>query len=192
MRSLNNEKEPAGKFYPFIQAFVILKFGWSDDRVAPLALPDPVPASRTRLSRLNGFQRKLLSPRPGKHNAGRRSSFRSLIVSKKLYVGNLTYNVNESDLEALFTPFGTVQSAQVIVDRETNRSKGFGFVEMDTDAQAQAAIQGLNGNEHDGRNLTVNEAKPRESRPSGGGYGGGGGGGGRSGGGGYGGGGNRY
>ena len=109
-------------------------------------------------------------------------------MSKKLYVGNLTYNVNESDLEALFTPFGTVQSAQVIVDRETNRSKGFGFVEMDTDAQAQAAIQGLNGNEHDGRNLTVNEAKPREARPSSGGYGGGGG---RSGGG-YGGGGSRY
>src|ERR1700719_2177639 len=94
---------------------------------------------------------------------------RRWILSKKLYVGNLTYNVNESDLEALFTPFGTVQSAQVIVDRETNRSKGFGFVEMDTDAQAQAAIQGLNGNEHDGRNLTVNEAKPREAR-SGGGY----------------------
>ena len=84
-------------------------------------------------------------------------------MAKKLYVGNLTYNVNESDLEALFTPFGTVQSAQVIVDRETNRSKGFGFVEMDTDAQAQAAIQGLDGNEHDGRNLTVNEAKPRGS-----------------------------
>ena len=111
-------------------------------------------------------------------------------MSKKLYVGNLTYNVNETDLEALFSPFGTVQSAQVIVDRETNRSKGFGFVEMDTDAQAQAAIQGLNEREHDGRNLTVNEAKPREARPSGGGYGGGGG---RSGGGGgYGGGGNRY
>jgi cold-inducible RNA-binding protein len=114
-------------------------------------------------------------------------------VSKKLYVGNLTYNVNESDLEALFTPFGAVQSAQIIVDRETNRSKGFGFVEMDTDAQAQAAIQGLNGNEHDGRNLTVNEAKPREARPSSGGYGGGGGGrSGGGGGGGYGGGGNRY
>ncbi len=112
-------------------------------------------------------------------------------MSKKLYVGNLTYNVNESDLEALFAPFGTVQSAQVIIDRDTNRSKGFGFVEMDTDAQAQAAIQGLNEREHDGRNLTVNEAKPREARPSGGGYGGGGGG--RSGGGGYGGGGgNRY
>jgi RNA recognition motif-containing protein len=122
-----------------------------------------------------------------------------LILSKKLYVGNLTYNVNESDLEALFAPFGTVQSAQVIIDRDTNRSKGFGFVEMDTDAQAQAAIQGLNEREHDGRNLTVNEAKPREARPSGGGYGGGGGrsggggGYGGGGGGGYGGGGgNRY
>jgi len=125
-----------------------------------------------------------------------------LILAKKLYVGNLTYNVNESDLEALFTPFGTVQSAQIIVDRDTNRSKGFGFVEMETDAQAQAAIQGLDGNEHDGRNLTVNEAKPREARSGGGGGGGyggggggyGGGGGGRSGGGGGygGGGGNRY
>ncbi len=79
--------------------------------------------------------------------------------------------------------FGTVQeTAQIIVDRDTNRSKGFGFVEMDTDAQAQAAIQALNGREHDGRNLTVNEAKPREARPGGGGgYGGGGGGGGRGG-----------
>ena len=111
--------------------------------------------------------------------------FGSLILAKKLYVGNLTYNVNESDLEALFAPFGTVQSAQIIVDRDTNRSKGFGFVEMDTDAQAQAAIQGLHDKEHDGRRLTVNEAKPREARPGGG---GGGYGGGRSGGGGYGGG----
>jgi cold-inducible RNA-binding protein len=125
--------------------------------------------------------------------------FRSSIVGKKLYVGNLTYNVNESDLEALFTPFGTVQSAQVIVDRDTNRSKGFGFVEMGSDAEAQAAIQGLNGHDHDGRNLTVNEAKPREERGGGGGrggYGGGGGGrggygGGGGGGGGYGGGGGR-
>jgi cold-inducible RNA-binding protein len=110
-------------------------------------------------------------------------------VAKKLYVGNLTYNVNESDLEALFSQFGTVQSAQIIVDRDTNRSKGFGFVEMGSDAEAQAAIQGLNGRDHDGRNLTVNEAKPREPRSGGGGYGGGGG---RSGGGGYGGGGGRY
>lgn len=105
-------------------------------------------------------------------------------MGKKLYVGNLTYGVNETDLENLFSQFGTVQSAQIIVDRDTNRSKGFGFVEMDTDAQAQAAIQGLNDQEHDGRRLTVNEAKPREPRSGGGGYGGGGGGGGRSGGGG--------
>ncbi len=107
-------------------------------------------------------------------------------MAKKLYVGNLTYNVNETDLEALFAPYGAVQSAQIIVDRETNRSKGFGFVEMGSDAEAQAAIQGLDGHDHDGRNLTVNEAKPREPRSGGGGgYGGGGG---RSGGGGYGGG----
>jgi cold-inducible RNA-binding protein len=121
-------------------------------------------------------------------------SKRSSIVGKKLYVGNLTYNVNESDLEALFTPFGTVQSAQIIVDRDTNRSKGFGFVEMGSDAEAQAAIQALNGRDHDGRNLTVNEAKPREDRGGGGGRGGYGGGGGRGGGGrgGYGGGGGRY
>jgi cold-inducible RNA-binding protein len=110
-------------------------------------------------------------------------------VAKKLYVGNLTYNVNESDLEAMFTAFGSVASAQIIVDRDTNRSKGFGFVEMGSDAEAQAAIKGLDGQEHDGRRLTVNEAKPREARPSGGGYGGGGGGGRSGGGGGYGGGG---
>jgi RNA recognition motif-containing protein len=126
-------------------------------------------------------------------------------VGKKLYVGNLTYNVSDSDLEGLFAQFGTVQSAQIIQDRETGRSKGFGFVEMDTEAQAQAAIQGLNEQEHDGRRLTVNEAKPREDRGGGGGGGRsggyGGGGGGRSGGGGgygggggggYGGGGRRY
>ena len=111
-------------------------------------------------------------------------------MGKKLYVGNLTYNVNETELETLFSQFGTVQSAQIIVDRDTNRSKGFGFVEMDTEAQAQAAISGLHDREHDGRRLTVNEAKPREPRSGGGGGGGyGGGGGGRSGGGGYGGGG---
>ena len=106
-------------------------------------------------------------------------------MGKKLYVGNLTYNVNETDLEGLFSQYGTVQSAQVIIDRDTNRSKGFGFVEMGSDAEAQAAIQALNGHDHDGRNLTVNEAKPREPRSGGGGgYGGGGGGGGYGGGGG--------
>lgn len=92
-------------------------------------------------------------------------------MSKKLYVGNLTYNVKESDLEALFTPFGSVQSAQVIIDRDTNRSKGFAFVEMGSDTEAEAAIQALNGHNYDGRNLTVNEAKPREPRSGGGGSG---------------------
>ena len=110
-------------------------------------------------------------------------------MGKKLYVGNLTYNVNETDLEALFSQFGTVQSAQIIIDRDTNRSKGFGFVEMGSDNEAQAAIQGLDGQDHEGRNLTVNEAKPREPRTGGGGgYGGGGGSGGGGSGGGYGGG----
>ena len=122
-------------------------------------------------------------------------------MGKKLYVGNLTYNVNETDLQELFSHYGTVQSAQVIVDRETNRSKGFGFVEMGSDAEAQAAIQGLHEHEYDGRRLTVNEAKPREARGGGGGgYGGGGrsgggggyGGGRSGGGGGYGGGGGGY
>ena len=95
-------------------------------------------------------------------------------MGKKLYVGNLTYKITETDLQELFSHYGTVQSAQVIVDRETNRSKGFGFVEMDSDAEAQAAIQGLNEHEYDGRRLMVNEAKPREARAGGGGYGGGG------------------
>jgi cold-inducible RNA-binding protein len=103
-------------------------------------------------------------------------------VGKKLYVGNLSYSVSSSDLEQLFAPFGSVQSAQVIQDRETGRSKGFGFVEMSSDAEAQAAIAGLNEKQHDGRPLAVNEARPREDR------GGGGGGGGRGGRGGYGGG----
>jgi cold-inducible RNA-binding protein len=93
-------------------------------------------------------------------------------MSKKLYVGNLTYGVTDSALEALFTPHGTVQSAQVIMDRETGRSKGFGFVEMGNDQEAQNAIKALNGQQSDGRALTVNEAKPREDRGSrsGGGY----------------------
>jgi len=114
-------------------------------------------------------------------------------MGKKLYVGNLTYDVTDSTLSQLFEAHGTVQSAQVIMDRDTGRSKGFGFVEMGSDAEAQAAIQALNGKEVEGRALTVNEAKPREDRGGGGGRGGfgggrGGSGGGGSGGGGYGGG----
>jgi RNA recognition motif-containing protein len=100
----------------------------------------------------------------------------------RLYVGNLSYNVSNESLETLFGEFGQVKSAQVVMDRDTGRSKGFGFVEMSDNAQAQAAIQGLNLKEVDGRCLTVNEARPREERSGGGGrgYGGGGGGGGRS------------
>jgi RNA recognition motif-containing protein len=102
-------------------------------------------------------------------------------MGKKLYVGNLTYDTDSSALEALFKAYGTVESAEVIQDRETGRSKGFGFVEMSSDQEAQAAIAALNGKDNGGRALTVNEAKPREPRSGGGGgrggYGGGGGGG---------------
>ena len=92
-------------------------------------------------------------------------------MGKKLYVGNLSYDVSSSDLEHLFTPHGTVESAEVINDRMTNRSKGFGFVQMSSDQEAQAAITALNGQIQAGRALTVNEAKPRENRS--GGFGGG-------------------
>jgi RNA recognition motif-containing protein len=99
-------------------------------------------------------------------------------VGRKLYCGNLGFNVSSSDLEQLFSQYGTVASAQVITDRDTGRSKGFGFVEMGSDAEAQAAIAGLNEKEHEGRALTVNEARPREDRGGRGGrqgnYGGGG------------------
>ncbi len=98
-------------------------------------------------------------------------------MGKKLYVGNLSYDVSSSDLEALLSPHGTVQSAEVIMDRDTGRSKGFGFVEMNSDSEAQAAISAMDGQEQGGRALKVNEAKPREPRSGGGGgYGGGGGG----------------
>ena len=90
-------------------------------------------------------------------------------MGKKLYVGNLSYSVTSASLEGMFSPFGSVASAQVIEDRETGRSKGFGFVEMGDDNGAQQAIEGMNAKEHDGRALTVNEAKPREDRAGGGG-----------------------
>src|SRR4051794_35165737 len=90
------------------------------------------------------------------------------IMGKKLYVGNLSYDVDSSALEQLFTSHGTVTSAMIISDRDTGRSKGFGFVEMGSDAEAQAAIAAVNGQDNDGRALTVNEAKPREERSGGG------------------------
>ena len=123
-------------------------------------------------------------------------------MGNKLYVGNLAYGVRDEELQQAFAPYGSVSSAKVMMDRDTGRSKGFGFVEMGSDAEAQAAINGMNGQALDGRAIVVNEARPREERPggfgggggsrggfgggggSGGGYGGGGGGGSRSGGGG--------
>ena len=129
-------------------------------------------------------------------------------MGNKLYVGNLPYTVRDEDLQQAFGEFGAITSAKVMMERDTGRSKGFGFVEMGSDAEAQAAINGMNGQSLGGRSITVNEARPMEARPprtggfggggggyggggdrsGGGGYGGGGGGGGRSGGGGYGGG----
>jgi RNA recognition motif-containing protein len=99
-----------------------------------------------------------------------------------IYVGNLPYTTTSADLEALFTEYGTIDSAQVIMDRATNRSRGFGFVEMSSDDEARAAIEGLDGYDLDGRRLTVNEARPRTERRGGGGGGGGYGGGRRDGG----------
>jgi RNA recognition motif-containing protein len=104
-------------------------------------------------------------------------------MAKKLYVGNLSWGVTEDQLREMFAPYGTVQTAQVVMDRDTGRSKGFGFVEMGNDQEAQAAITGMNGQMVDNRALTVNEARPKEDRGGGGGggrggYGGGGGGGG--------------
>ena len=95
-------------------------------------------------------------------------------MGNKLYVGNLSYNVRDEDLQQAFAQYGSVSSAKVMMDRDTGRSKGFGFVEMGSDAEAQAAINGMNGQSLDGRAIVVNEARPREERP--GGFGGGGGG----------------
>jgi RNA recognition motif-containing protein len=109
-------------------------------------------------------------------------------MGNKLYVGNLPYTVRDEDLQQSFSQYGSVSSAKVMMERDTGRSKGFGFVEMGNDAEAQAAIAGMNGQSLGGRSITVNEARPMEARPPrSGGFGGGGGD--RSGGGGYGGGG---
>jgi len=129
------------------------------------------------------------------------SYFQESSMGNKLYVGNLPYSFRDEDLQQAFSAHGSVSSAKVMMERDTGRSKGFGFVEMGNDAEAQAAISAMNGQQIGGRGLVVNEARPMEPRPprsggfgggsggGGGGYGGGGGGGGRSGGGGYGGGG---
>ena len=94
-------------------------------------------------------------------------------MGAKLYVGSLAYSIDDTKLKDLFAPVGTVVSAQVIMDRDTNQSKGFGFVEMSSDEEAQTAIKELNGKEIDGRTIMVNEARPKEDRSGGGGGGGG-------------------
>lgn len=91
-------------------------------------------------------------------------------MSKKLYVGNLGYGVTSADLEQMFSAHGEIRTAEVIMDRSTGQSKGFGFVEMSSDESANAAINAFNGQQHDGRAMVVNEAKPRENRSGGGGY----------------------
>ncbi len=102
------------------------------------------------------------------------SLLQAIEMAKRLYVGNLSYSVTSELLQEMFEQYGRVRTAQVLIDRETNRSRGFGFVEMEDDAEAEAAIESLDGNDHDGRRLTVNEARPREPRTGGGGgYGGG-------------------
>src|SRR5262249_48777721 len=149
--------------------------------------PDPASPGWVFLVLHHSLQQRLLSDRRGTGyntscpilRAGTRGSSlrvcKGFPMGRKLYVGNLTYGVTDRALEEMFAAHGTVQSAQVIRDRDTGRSKGFGFVEMGSDQEAQAAIAAMNGKEVDGRALTVNEAKPREDRGGGGrgGFGGG-------------------
>jgi len=147
--------------------------GWCDEMYPRPVSKKPAARMLFRPSLLVGlhFRPLLISPE---------SKWRAVVfpatgdstVGKKLYCGNLSYNTTSSDLEQLFSDYGSVQSAEVIMDRDTGRSKGFGFVEMGSDAEAQAAIEGLNLKEHDGRALAVNEARPREDRRGGGGGGG--------------------
>jgi len=139
------------------------------------------PESVAALLALPAWRTTIFGPFPigPESKIGPGNCIRNSAVGMRLYVGNLSYSVTSESLEALFAEYGQVKSAQVIQDRDTGRSKGFGFVEMADGAQAQAAIQGLNLKEVDGRCLTVNEARPREERGGGGRGGGGGGGGGR-------------
>jgi len=164
---------------------IVQAVGSTTDALGTSSDPPFSPASQQlyrpsyHLGRVGPFR---LHPESDHTGAQMPADHRRHVMGSKLYVGNLSYNVNSSDLEQLFNQHGTVQSAEVIADRDTGRSKGFGFVQMGTNEEAQAAINALNGQEHDGRALTVNEAKPKEDRPrGGGGYGRGGGGGQRGG-----------
>jgi hypothetical protein len=138
---------------------------------APIGCKRLLSVTAFRVGMLDPFLSNLES-----ENQGSRVPQQEIPMGRKLYVGNLSYNTDSSELQELFSQYGSVQSAEIIADRDTGRSKGFGFVEFSTEEEAQAAIAGMNGKEVGGRALTVNEAKPKENR--GGGFGGGGGGGG--------------
>jgi RNA recognition motif-containing protein len=150
--------------------------GWFVDRTySRCRFPRNWPPSLLRRSCRLGSERSPFLFGPESETAGRRSyAVENVKVAKRLYCGNLSYSVSSTELEQLFADFGSVVSAEVVSDRDSGRSKGFGFVEMSSDEEAQAAIGALNEKEVDGRPLTVNEAKPRESRGGGGGGGGGG------------------
>jgi cold-inducible RNA-binding protein len=111
-------------------------------------------------------------PEPRRVAVSKRQTMKGSTMDNKLYVGNLSYGMRDDDLQQHFARFGTVVSAKVMMDRDSGRSKGFGFVEMGSEAEAQSAIQGMNGQSFDGRDMVVNVARPREERPAGG-FGGG-------------------
>lgn len=130
-------------------------------RIPPHVLSAPTPCVPHPQAKSSVMRSPYLFPEPWR-----------IPLSKKLYVGNLSYSVGKTDLEQMFAPYGAVNSAQVITDRDTGSSKGFGFVEMASDQEAQAAISALNGKDMGGRSLVVNEARPQEPRSGGGGFGG--------------------
>ena len=144
---------------PFCPSWrMILEYSWSSDRFSGRS--SLLSALRLPLVKCILFS-GAMPPRRGRIAS---ESFLEALMGKKLYVGNLTYGVTSSALEQMFAPHGTVESAQIIMDRDTGRSKGFGFVEMSSAQEAQAAIAALNGQQSEGRSLTVNEARPREER----------------------------
>lgn len=165
--------------------------GYSANRSMPGRRVRRRPVARALVLERRGFSLVDSFLRPDFHARSRfgrsvESLLRASAMAKRLYVGNLRYTVTSEMLQEMFEPYGAVTSAQVLSDRETGRSRGFGFVEMPNDDEAQAAIESLDGQDHEGRRLTVNEARPRTPGGGGGGYRNGGGGGGYRGGGGYG------
>jgi uncharacterized membrane protein YgcG len=169
-------------------AFVLLESSTAGGVLPPADAERSLPRQYRQVLPAVDYLHRFVRPRPPVRAGESRSLSaagtgpREFVVGKKLYVGNLSWGVNDTQLRELFSPYGNVVSAQVIMDRDTGRSKGFGFVEMGTDEEAQAAITGMHGQVVEGRPLTVNEARPKEGGGGGGGGGRGGGGGGYGGG----------